>query len=209
MVILIVLLSSSRKCCSFSRKLMGSGRNWGLKMRIFRNYSYLVGFLVYELPVREVRSSGILLNHPCCASARYLLEKIFEKNKISHSLTAQPMISPDGPFIGKPLLCMQEASGNFGPHVERALLGLEEQCGNIRVVASKLGKMSSELTKIGYEMFLRHLFSAVATMFPISGPPQMLRRLHGVACSSYGGGFWSKLTLFKLTPIRVMVKFSS
>ena len=68
------------------------------------------------------------------------------QNKRTHSYTAQPMISRDGRLFGKLLLCLQEATGKFGVRIEPAVRELERKYGNIEVVASKLGKMSKELT---------------------------------------------------------------
>lgn len=65
--------------------------------------------------------------------------------KTTHSFTAQPLLSRDGRLIGKLALCMQETSGNFGPRVQPSVESQERQYGNIRVYASKSGKMSSEL----------------------------------------------------------------
>lgn len=72
---------------------------------------------------------------------------IDQQNKRTHSYTSQPMISRDGHLIGKLLLCMQEQRGRFGPNVEQQVRQLEEKFGNIVVLASASGKMSSDLTR--------------------------------------------------------------
>lgn len=69
------------------------------------------------------------------------------QNKRTHSYTAQPMISRDGRLFGKLLLCLQETTGVFGPKVGPGIRKLEEDYGNIRVFASKSGKMSSNLMR--------------------------------------------------------------
>lgn len=65
--------------------------------------------------------------------------------KTTHSYTVTPMISRDGRVIGKLHLCMRETNGVFGTRVEPAVRRLERQFGNIKVVASKSGKLSSRL----------------------------------------------------------------
>lgn len=69
------------------------------------------------------------------------------KNKVSHSYTVQPTISRDGRLIGKLLICLQETANVFGPTVQRRVTALEEKFKNVQVLASKSGKMSSELIK--------------------------------------------------------------
>lgn len=68
-------------------------------------------------------------------------------NKNSHSYTAQPILSRNGRLEGKLALCMQEASGEFGPIVYPRVQDLERRYGNVRVYASKSGKMTSNLMR--------------------------------------------------------------
>lgn len=68
-----------------------------------------------------------------------------QKSKTTHSYTSQPMITRDGKTFGKLLLIMQEQQGRFGPRVETQVRDLERRYGNIRVFASKSGKLTSSL----------------------------------------------------------------
>ena len=66
-------------------------------------------------------------------------------SKTSHSYTVQPTITRDGRLMGKLLLCLQEVGDKFGPRVADRVHELEREYGNIRVVASRSGKMTSAL----------------------------------------------------------------
>lgn len=72
-----------------------------------------------------------------------------QKNKISHSFTAQPMITRDGKTFGKLLLVLQENTKNetFGPRILPQVQELERRYGDIRVYASKSGKLSANLIR--------------------------------------------------------------
>lgn len=82
-------------------------------------------------------------------------------NKQTHSYTSQVIMSRDGRTIGRVLLCMQEDVRRlprdppdddpvhfFGPLISKDVIELENRFKNIRVYASKSGKMSSNLTKL-------------------------------------------------------------
>lgn len=65
---------------------------------------------------------------------------------MTHSYTVQPMISRDGKTFGKLLLVLQEpTTGTFGPRIAIRVRDFERLYGNIRVFASKSGKLSSQL----------------------------------------------------------------
>lgn len=66
-------------------------------------------------------------------------------NRATHSYTIQPTISRDGRIIGKLLICLQEPDGQFGQRVKKKVEELEKEFGNIKVIASRSGKMSTEL----------------------------------------------------------------
>lgn len=70
---------------------------------------------------------------------------IDQRNRMTHSFSSQPMMTRDGKVFGKLLLVMQEPRGEFGPVVKRRVLELEREYGNIRVFASKSGKLSTDL----------------------------------------------------------------
>lgn len=79
---------------------------------------------------------------------RDVLLNVDQKNKVSHSFTSQPMITRDGKVFGKLLLVMQEPkTGTFGPRVEGRVRQLEYSYKNIRVLASKSGKLSAHLIR--------------------------------------------------------------
>lgn len=81
---------------------------------------------------------------------------VYQKIKMTHSFTAQPMITRDGKSFGKPLLVLQEATknGTFGSHILPRVRQLEDRYGNIQVYASKSGKLSALLV----ENWLREVF---------------------------------------------------
>lgn len=76
---------------------------------------------------------------------RDIVLELDSRNRNTHSYTVQPLITRDGNIAGRLLICLQEDSGRFGPRVEQQVRRLEQTFGNIRVVASKSGKMSAEL----------------------------------------------------------------
>jgi len=63
------------------------------------------------------------------------------KNALTHSYTIQPFVSADGKLMSPLFIELQEAGGNFGPRVKQNMFHAD----NIYVVASKSGKMSSDL----------------------------------------------------------------
>lgn len=67
-----------------------------------------------------------------------------QKNKVSHSFTAQPTITRDGKTFGKLYLVLQESNGRFGTQIGPRVRRLEETFGNIRVLASKSGKLTTD-----------------------------------------------------------------
>lgn len=69
-------------------------------------------------------------------------------NKNTHSYTIQPMLGRDGTLRGKLLICFREPRDRFGTNVERRVRTLEKELGNLFVVASKSGKMTTSLTKV-------------------------------------------------------------
>lgn len=66
-------------------------------------------------------------------------------SKTTHSFTAQPIITRDGRLVGPLGLCMQEPSGQFGNLVRPRIERLEREFKNVKVYASKSGKMTTEL----------------------------------------------------------------
>lgn len=62
----------------------------------------------------------------------------------THSYTIQPTVSADGTLLSPFLLVLQEDKGEFGPVVKKSLF----QAKNVRVMASKSGKLTKEHVKI-------------------------------------------------------------
>lgn len=67
------------------------------------------------------------------------------KGKLTHSYTAQPVISRDGRLIGKLFLIVQETNGDFGPQVGPRVRELEKKYGNIVVRPSKNGMQNKTI----------------------------------------------------------------
>lgn len=67
-------------------------------------------------------------------------------NKNTHSYTIQPILGRDGRFRGKLLICFREPADHFGVQVTQRIRQLESELGNVVAVASRSGKMSTELT---------------------------------------------------------------
>lgn len=98
---------------------------------------------------------------------RDVILDIDSKNKNTHSYTSQPTISRDGKLVGKLLLCLQEDDNKFGPRVERQVRVLESQLGNIKVVCSTSGKMTSKLIREWVDDIVQPAMNA--TMEPHDG----------------------------------------
>lgn len=77
---------------------------------------------------------------------RDVYQDVRSHDRRTHSYTIQPIISRTGRLIGRLLLCMREPStGRFGPNIQTTIDRLERDYGNVRVYASKSGKMSRDL----------------------------------------------------------------
>lgn len=73
-----------------------------------------------------------------------------DKNKITHSYTAQYSITASGELLPAVFLCTQEPSGIFGPWILTNVKALEREYGNVIVTCSKSGKLTTAL----FEQFL-------------------------------------------------------
>lgn len=101
---------------------------------------------------------------------RDTLLEVDSSNKNTHSYTGQPMITRDGKVVGKLLLCLREEKGSFGPRVAPQVREMEQRFGNVRVYASKSGKMSRaliddwrrEVLRPAMENMLRHQNESVS-----------------------------------------------
>lgn len=67
---------------------------------------------------------------------RDTLLNVDDKNKVTHSYTAQPLITRDGRLIGPLFLCLQEPTGQFGPKVILEVQKQVEEYGK-RLCSSK------------------------------------------------------------------------
>lgn len=66
-------------------------------------------------------------------------------SKCTHSYTAQYTVSLDGSLLPKVFLCLQESKDEFGPMVKVRVERLAEELGNVHVICSKSGKLTTRL----------------------------------------------------------------
>lgn len=71
-------------------------------------------------------------------------------SKISHSYTAQYAITMSGKLLPRVFICLQEATGVFGPKVKKAVDEFIKIYTNVIVTSSKSGKLTTYL----YTQFL-------------------------------------------------------
>lgn len=76
---------------------------------------------------------------------RDVVIRVDSKNKNTHSYTLQPMIARDGTLAGKLLICLHEDKDEFGPRIEPKVRRIESDLGNVVVIPSTSGKMTSRL----------------------------------------------------------------
>ncbi|GBN35976.1 hypothetical protein AVEN_22431-1 [Araneus ventricosus] len=68
-----------------------------------------------------------------------------DMNKVTHSYTAQYSLSLSGKVLPKVFICLQEATGNFGPRVQKSVNRYAEKYRNVVIKSSKSGKLTSGL----------------------------------------------------------------
>jgi hypothetical protein len=83
-------------------------------------------------------------------------------NAISHTYTAQPLISADGILADKIMLVLQEVNGVFGERVEAAL---PKDATNVVVFASKSGKCTKQHVRLFHETVLMECVNQENFMF--------------------------------------------
>ncbi|XP_049960726.1 uncharacterized protein LOC126481183 isoform X2 [Schistocerca serialis cubense] len=66
-------------------------------------------------------------------------------NKVTHSYTAQYMITLCGELLPHVFLCLREATGHFGPKVQNTIDKLMKDLLNVVVMSSKSGKLTMQL----------------------------------------------------------------
>lgn len=77
--------------------------------------------------------------------ARDIYLRVDSMSKTTHTFTAQPIFTRDGRLTGPLTLCMQEATGDFGPIVRAEVRQQEQELGNVNIISSRSGKMTSSL----------------------------------------------------------------
>ena len=73
---------------------------------------------------------------------------IGDMNKVTHGYTVQYTVTASGKLLPKLFICLQEKSGEFGSRVSKEVGTLSNEFGNIFVICSKFGKLSSNLFDI-------------------------------------------------------------
>ncbi|XP_049826933.1 uncharacterized protein LOC126266625 isoform X1 [Schistocerca gregaria] len=68
-----------------------------------------------------------------------------DMNKVTHSYTAQYVITLCGELLSHMFLCLREATGNFGPKVLNTVDKLMKVLLNVIVMSSKSGKLTTQL----------------------------------------------------------------
>lgn len=121
------------------------------------------------------------------------------KAKTTHSYTAMPMISRAGDTIRKLLLCMQERTGDFPPTVKKEVERLEQLYGNIKVYASKSGKMSAHLMNLWAKDIVEPAFTQ-----HISAPDRKRVLLLADSWSGHRGSqFKERMSKLLLDPLEI------
>lgn len=118
-------------------------------LEFYNNYTRLSRFfpqrMIWNIDQTGVEYESTNERVTARRGSRDVYLRVDSLNKNTHSFTAQPILSRDGRLLGKLILCMQEPNGFFGRDVDPAVRRLEREYGNIRVYASKSGKMTTQL----------------------------------------------------------------
>lgn len=81
-------------------------------------------------------------------------------NKITHSHTAQYAVTMSGKLLPSVFICLQKATGVFGPKIQESIKKFKVIYTNVVVTCSKSGKLTTQL----YNNFLKEsLASYVGT----------------------------------------------
>lgn len=108
----------------------------------YANYSnYFPHRLIWNIDQTGFQYESANIRTMSKKGERDTILNVDDKNKMTQSYTAQPIITRDGRLLSPILLCMQE----FSPRIQQDFNKLVEQYRNIAVVAIKSGKMSKEL----------------------------------------------------------------
>ena len=70
---------------------------------------------------------------------------IGDLNKVTHSYSAMYTITASGNILPKVFICLQEPRGIFGPRVQKRIHDLELSYGNVSIICSASGKLSTAL----------------------------------------------------------------
>lgn len=135
---------------------------------------------------------------------RTIYLRVDSANKVSHTYTAQPIMSRDGRLIGPLTLVLQESSlgsepGQFSVGIQKKVDALVEKYGNLKIFATSSGKMTAQLMSIWIRDVLTPLIRQASTYpidenVPIYEPPEdvekCVERLEEVTQRDCRGNNW-------------------
>ncbi|GFT04461.1 HTH CENPB-type domain-containing protein [Trichonephila clavipes] len=79
--------------------------------------------------------------------SKVVLVKRKDMNKVTHSYTAQYVMTLSGKLLPMVFICLQEANGNFGPKVQKSVDEYAKIYTNVAITSSKSGKLTTALYK--------------------------------------------------------------
>ncbi|GFW78911.1 HTH CENPB-type domain-containing protein [Trichonephila clavipes] len=79
--------------------------------------------------------------------SKVVLVKRKDMNKVTHSYTAQYVMTLFGKLLPTVFICLQEANGNFGPRVQKSVDEYAKIYTNVAITSSKSGKLTTALYK--------------------------------------------------------------
>ncbi|GFW48769.1 HTH CENPB-type domain-containing protein [Trichonephila clavipes] len=85
--------------------------------------------------------------------SKVVLVKRKDMNKVTHSYTAQYVMTLSGKLLPTVFICLQEANGNFGPRVQKSVDEYAKIYTNVAITSSKSGNLTTAL----YKDFLIHV----------------------------------------------------
>ncbi|GFX21660.1 HTH CENPB-type domain-containing protein [Trichonephila clavipes] len=79
--------------------------------------------------------------------SKVVLVKRKDMNKVTHSYTAQYVMTLSGKLLPTVFICLQEANGNFGPRAQKSVNEYAKIYTNVAITSSKSGKLTTALYK--------------------------------------------------------------
>ncbi|GFT84611.1 HTH CENPB-type domain-containing protein [Trichonephila clavipes] len=79
--------------------------------------------------------------------SKVVLVKRKDMNKVTHSYTAQYVMTLSGKLLPTVFICLQEANGNFGPRVQKSVEEYAKIYKKVAITSSKSGKLTTALYK--------------------------------------------------------------